>query len=146
MNYGELYIPPIRKPYNPTNGQFLKGHEPHNKGKRWDEWMSKRGQRRVRKGWVNLSEYRPKTRPDTAERCRVQVIAVMDDGTWLVLPYIGAAGEWIGGCRENVRRCCQFNRRRHINKKTGAVNTDHKYKGVRFYYESDSIWTTKIKS
>ena len=71
--------------------------------------------------------------------------AVKDDGTWCVLPYIGAAGDWIGGSRENVRRCCQSNRERHVNKKTGKVNTDHKYLGVRFYYESDNIWTTKVK-
>ena len=100
--YGELYIPPERKMYNPTNGQFLKGHEPVNKGKPWEKWMSKRGQRRAKKGWVNIDIHRPKERPDNAGRCRVQVIAVKDDGAWLVLPYIGAAGDWIGGCRENV--------------------------------------------
>lgn len=31
------------------------------------------------------------------------------------------------------------------NKKTGAINTDHRYLGVRFYFEDDDIWTTKIK-
>ena len=146
MPYGELYLPPEKKNYNPTNGRFLKGHVPASKGRPWSEWMSKRGQKRAAKGWKNLDLHRNKNgRPDTAGRCRKKVVAVMDDGRWLVLPYIGAAGDWIGGCRENVRRCCQFNRRRHINKKTGAVNTDHRYKGVRFYYESDSIWLTKIK-
>ena len=107
--------------------------------------MSKRAQRRASKGWANLDKFRPKKRPDNCSRCRVQIVAVKDDGTWCVLPYIGAAGEWIGGCRENVRRCCQSNRERHVNKKTGKVNTDHKYLGVRFYYESDNIWTTKVK-
>lgn len=145
MAYGELYLPPVRPQYNMENGQFLKGHEPTNKGKAWNEWMSKRGQKRAMRGWANLDKYRPKTRPDNAGRCRLQVVAVTDDGAWFVLPYIGAAGEWIGGSRENVRRCCQFNRRRHVNKKTGAVNTDHKYKGIRFYYETDNIWITKIK-
>jgi hypothetical protein len=24
------------------------------------------------------------------------------------------------------------------------VNTDHRYKGIRFYFESDNVWTTKI--
>jgi hypothetical protein len=145
MSYGELYLPPERPQYNTRTGHFFKGHVPHNKGKKWDEWMSKRGQRRVRKGWVNLSEYRPKKRPDNSERCRIPVVAVRDDGTWCVLSFVGMAGEWVGGNRENVRRCCQFNRRRHVNKKTGAVNTDHKYMGIRFYYESDPIWMQKIK-
>ena len=143
--YGELRLPPERKMYNPTNGQFLSGHEPHNKGKQWREWMSKRGQKRAAKGWENLRKYQPKTRPDNSIRCRRKVIAIYDDGRWLVLPFIIAAGDWIGGCWENVRRCCQSNLARHVNKKTGAINTDHRYKGIRFYYESDNIWTTKIK-
>ena len=25
------------------------------------------------------------------------------------------------------------------------VNTDHKYMGIRFYFESDNVWTTKIQ-
>ena len=146
MSYGELYIAPVWTGINKQNGQFLKGHTPHNKGKRWSDYMGKRKQRRCAKGWKNLDLHRPTTRPDTAGRCRVPVVAVRDDGTWCVLPYVGAAGEWVGGCRENVRRCCQCNRARHVNKKTGAVNTDHRYMGIRFYYESDNIWTTKIQN
>ena len=145
MAYGELTLPPIRLSYNKQTGRFMKGHTPANKGKKWSEWMGKRAQKRAAKGWANLDKYRPTTRPDNAGRCRKQVIAVLDDGRWCVLPYIGAAGEWVGGNRENVRRCCQYNLRRHVNKKTGAVNTDHKYKGIRFYYESDNIWTLKVK-
>lgn len=144
MDYGELRLPPERKDYNPTNGRFLKGHVPKNKGRKWSEWMSKKGQKRARKGWKNLETYRPKTRSDVAGRCRKQVIAVMDDGTWVLLPYMGAAGEWVGGNRENVRRCCQCNFAHHVNRKTGKVNTDHRYKGVRFYYESDNTWLEKI--
>ena len=145
MSYGELYIAPVWTGINKQNGQFLKGHTPHNKGKRWSDYMGKRAMKRAMKGWQNVISHRPKMRPDTAGRCRVPVVAVRDDGTWCVLPYVGAAGEWVGGCRENVRRCCQCNRARHVNKKTGAVNTDHRYMGIRFYYESDNIWTTKIK-
>lgn len=145
MGYGELYIPPEPVEYRPPKGQFQKGHVPFNKGKKWSEYMSKRKQIRASKGWRNLQIYRPKSRPDLAGRCRKQVVAVMDDGSWTVLPFVGAAGEWVGGCRENVRRCCQYNQHRQANKKTGKVNTDHKYKGVRFYYESDDIWLTKIK-
>lgn len=145
MEYGELYIEPERKNYNLVNGQFVKGHTPHNKGKRWGDYMKKSSQRRSAKGWRNLDIYRPKTRPDNAGRCRKAVVAVNDDGQWVVIPHIGAAGEWIGGSRENVRRCCMSNAERHVNQKTGKVNTDHRYMGIRFYYESDNIWTTKIK-
>lgn len=146
MAYGELYLqkePPRR---NPVTGRFQKGHVPANKGKKWSEYMGKRAMKRSAKGWRNLDIHRNKNgRADNAGRCRKQVIAVMDDGTWKVFSYIGSAGEWIGGTRENVGRCCRLNQERHVNRKTGKVNTDHKYNGVRFYFEKDDIWMTKIK-
>ena len=145
MSYGELTLPPVWTGINKQNGRFLKGHEPHNKGKKWSEWMSKRGQRKVRKGWQNVLDHRPKTRPDTAGRCRKPVVAIRDDGSWCVFPFLGAAAEWCGGRRENVRRCCQYNSASRVNKKTGRINTDHRYMGIRFYYESDNVWTTKIR-
>ena len=30
-------------------------------------------------------------------------------------------------------------------KGASRVNTDHKYMGIRFYFESDNVWSTKIK-
>lgn len=74
-NY-ELYLPPERKSYNAKTGHFLKGHTPWNKGKKWSDYLSKRVQRRMAKGWKNLDKYRPTFRPDTAGRCRKQVIAM----------------------------------------------------------------------
>lgn len=144
-NYGELRFPNVRRDHNPINGQFLKGHVPFNKGKKWSDYLKKRSMKRCAKGWVNLRKYQPKTRPDNCGRCRKAVIAVMDDGRWVYLPYIGAAGEWIGGSRENVRRCCNENLKAE-SKQRRKNNSDHKYKGVRFYFESDNKWTTKIKS
>ena len=74
----------------------------------------------------------------------------MDDGRWCVFSYVGAAAAWVGGERGNVSRCCRQNQSRAAlrdtwGRLTGRVNTDHRYKGVRFYFESDNIWTTKIK-
>ena len=155
MSYGELYIAPVWTGINKQNGQFLKGHTPHNKGKRWSDYMGKRKQRRCAKGWKNLDLHRPTTRPDTAGRCRKQVVAVMDDGTWLVFPYVGAAAEWLGGCnRENIGRCCRCNESKKVckhdwrpNQPKGAsrVNTDHRYMGIRWYFETDNVWIEKIK-
>ena len=154
MSYGELTLPPVWTGINKQNGQFLKGHEPHNKGKKWSEWMSKRGQRKVRKGWQNVLDHRPKSRPDTAGRCRKQVIAVMDDGRWFHFAYLGDAAKWVGGSRENVGRCCRCNQKKKVckhdwrpgqSKGSSRVNTDHKYMGIRFYFESDNVWTTKIR-
>ena len=145
MAYGELYIAPEIPKRNALTGRFMKGYEPANKGKKWSEYMSKRAMKRAAKGWKNLELHRNKNgRPDIAGRCRKHVIAVMNDGTWKVFSYIGSAGAWIGGNRDNVGRCCRMNQERRVNKKTGKVNTDHKYKGVRFYFESDEIWMSKI--
>lgn len=151
MSYGELVLPPVRTGVNRLNGRFTKGHVPANKGKKWSEYMGKRAQKRAAKGWKNLDLHRNKNgRPDTAGRCRKKVIAVMDDGSWLVFAYLMQAAEWIGGSRENVGRCCRQNKskkelRKPNGKPSGRVNTDHRYMGVRFYFESDDIWMKKIK-
>lgn len=151
MSYGELTLPPVWTGINKQNGQFLKGHVPANKGKHWSDYMGKRAMKRAAKGWKNLDLHRNKNgRPDTAGRCRKQVVAVMDDGSWLLFPYIGPAAEWVGGSRENVGRCCRCNQSKKELKApwghpSGKVNTDHRYMGVRFYFENDNIWTTKIQ-
>lgn len=143
MSYGELTLPAVFTGVNRKTGRFLKGHVPANKGKKWDEFMSKRAQRRSSKGWRNLDLYRNKNgRSDCAGRCRKSVVAVMGDGRWLVFGYVGAAAEWLRQChptanRENISRCCRQNT-------AGGRNTDHGYYGVRFYFESDNVWTTKI--
>lgn len=149
MAYGELRLGPERRETNAVNGRFLKGHTSHNKGKKWDDFMSKAAQRRAAKGWKNLEKYRYRAKENRsayAGRNKKAVIAVMDDGTWKYFPHVGIAGRWSGGTRENVGRCCRYNESRHVNKKNGKVNTDHRYKGVRFYFETDSIWTTKINN
>ena len=153
MSYGELTLPPVWTGINKQNGRFLKGHVPANKGKRWSDYMGKRAMKRAMKGWQNVISHRPKTRPDTAGRCRKQVVGVMDDGRWLVFDYVGAAARWLGGSRENVGRCCRLNQSRKEckhswrpgqTKGASRVNTDHRYKGIRLYFETDSIWLTKI--
>ena len=45
----ELYIPPKRIYRNPTNGQFLKGLTPHNKGKKWEDYMDMRKAKRIKR-------------------------------------------------------------------------------------------------
>lgn len=152
MSYGELTLSPVWTGRNMKTGRFLKGHIPANKGKKWDEFMSKRAQRRAAKGWKNLDKHRNKNgRPEAAGRRRKPVVAVMDDGTWFYFPYVGAAAQWLGDCtRENIGRCCRYNLskvelRKPNGKLSGKVNTDHRYKGIRFYFESDNVWTTKIK-
>lgn len=156
MSYGEFTLPPIYTGVNNMTERFMKGHVPANKGKRWGDYMGKRSQKRCAKGWKNLDLHRNKNgRPDTAGRCRKPVIAVMDDGRWQYFSYLGSAAEWLGNCnRENIGRCCRENESKKVckhdwrpNQTKGAsrVNTDHKYMGIRWYFESDNVWTEKIK-
>jgi hypothetical protein len=96
MSYGELTLPPVWTGINKQNGQFLKGHVPANKGKKWADYMGKRAMKRAAKGWKNLDLHRNKNgRSDVAGRCRKQVIAVMDDGPWYHFGYVGAAAQWL---------------------------------------------------
>lgn len=105
----ELLIEQPRPTRNKVTGRFLKGHVPHNKGKKWSEYMGKRAQKKSAKGWANLDRHRNKN-----------------------------------GSRENVGRCCRYNTARHVDKRSGNINTDHRYKGVRWYFEGDPIWVSKI--
>lgn len=145
MDYGELRLPPLNNKINVVNGRFMKGHIPANKGRKWNEYMSKRAQKRCARGWKNLEKYRPQHRPDTAGRCKKQVVAIMDDGTFRVFPFLGAAAIFVGGLRENVGRCCRENASHHKNKKTGRINTEHRYMGIKWYYESDPQWVKYIQ-
>ena len=45
------------------------------------------------------------------------------------------AALYVKGNKSNVVRCCKCNE---------TQNTNHKYKGVRFYYEDSSVWTSLI--
>ena len=151
----ELTLPPVRPTRNRINGQYLKGHEPANKGKEWDEWMSKKGQRRAAKGWKNLDKYRSVNGQKYGGRNRKTVVALTDDGKFHVFDRIKNAATWIGGSRENIGRCCRMNACRRVKshswvpgqpKGTSEVNTDHRYKGVRWYFETDTTWMEKYKA
>ena len=137
MSYGELYLPPVWTGTDTKTGRFLKGHVPANKGKKWNEFMSKRSQRKSAKGWKNIDLHR--CRGENAGRPKKPVVAVMADGTFRVFSYTGSAAQWLGGSRHNVARCCRLNA-------LHGANTNHKYKDVRLYFESDTtVWIDKVK-
>ncbi len=154
----ELYIPPIPRP-KPTRchktGRFLPGHVPANKGKTWSDFMSKRGQRKSAKGWKNLDEHRSENGKKNGGRNRKPIVAITDDGVLHAFSFIGAAALWCGGRRDNVGRCCRDNASRKVCKHdwgkgrpkgSGHINTDHRYMGIRFYFEADrEIWMPKFK-
>lgn len=135
----ELYIPQERAVRNAQTGQFLPGSTPHNKGKHWSDYMGKRAQKRAARGWQNIADHRgPGNTGRLGEQSQTQVVAVGYRGNWLVFPSCTKAAEWVGSTASNISRCCRWNKER---RKTA----DYKVKGIRFYYENDNIWTTKIQ-
>lgn len=147
MSSYELIFVDERPKRNFVTGQFLKGHIPHNKGKKWSEWASKRTQKKMAKGWKNLDKFRPIHRPDNAGRCRKPIIAILPSGKFIYFKDSNIASEWCKGERGNVNRCCRSNSSMRVNLKTGKINTDHKYLGIKWYFESDvEIWKMKVEN
>lgn len=145
MSNWELKMAPERKNRNPVNGRFVKGCTPYNKGKKWDEYMSKREQK---KRLEHLHRFNG--RCPGSGRPKISVVAVNDHGRYLFFDSIIEASQWVGVRHENVRQCCCMNRDRKLlrttsGKLTNKVNTDHKLKGIRFYFKSDPTWMEKIK-
>ena len=139
----ELYIERPRPERNFQTGQFLPGHTPVNKGKPRREWMSKEADQRIRESFRNL--LKNKTWQTNGGLPRKAVIMLTDEGRFCVFKDAATAAEKTKlGHSKNIARCCRYNQARHANKFTGEVNTDHRYQGMRWYYEEDNIWTTKI--
>lgn len=155
----ELSLQPARPTRNKLTGRFLKGLTPHNKGKHWDDYLSEESQREIAKGWKNLNEHRSENGKKYGGRNRKSVVAVTDDGKFHVFKDAYVAAEWLKrytgeSCnRENIGRCCRENASRRVKKHSWApgmpkgtttINTDHRYMGVKWYYESDTTWYAKI--
>ena len=137
MSYGELIFGNERFSRNPLNGQFMKGHVPANKGKKWKDFMPKRSQRRSAVGWKNLDLYRK--RSPNSGRPPKMVVAITDNGEWKIFSNTLSAAIYCGGNRHNVSRCCRENL-------VSLSNTNHRYMGFRFYFENDTKWLLKINN
>ena len=109
-----------RRYTNALNGRFLKGHTPHNKGKKWEEWMDMRKAKKViRIGTMNL---RPNM--NIGGWNKKKVVSVDADGAWKLYSSAVAAAEATGNIRRNISHCCQGKRKR-----CGGLRW--------FYWESD---------
>lgn len=105
----ELYIPIDRPQYNPTNGRFLKGHIPHNKGKKWSEYMDMRKAKRIKRTAMN--NLRP--RMDIGGWNRKAIVAIDDEGN--VLGWFSSsedAERKTGVCARNIRSVCNGERKK----------------------------------
>ena len=135
MSSYELWLPLTAKKINRdiTSGRFLPGNTPSNKGHRWSDYMSKSAMSCASKGWENLKKKRK--RPDNVARLKRGVIGIDNNGKWRMFPLVKFAALYVKGNKANVVRCCKCN---------DTQNANHKYKGVRFYYEDSSVWTNLI--
>lgn len=134
MSGWELKLPPKRLDRNLETGRFVRGLKPHNKGRKWAEWMSKRGAKRASKGWKNLGA----PHRNGGGWNKKAVVAIDHEGNWTVMPSATAAAKWLGTIQSNVTRCCILNR-------DAAKGDNHQCSGIRFYYEDDEKWTTKAR-
>ena len=101
MNNYELYIEPERPQVNPTNGNFLKGHVPFNKGRKMAEWMDGRKIKRVlRVGIKNLHG-----NPNFGGWNRKTVILYTESGI-KAFPSSVQCAEYLHMNARNVRRAC----------------------------------------
>lgn len=103
------YIELKRPQYNLRNGQFLKGHIPHNKGKKWEEYMDMRKARRIiRIAKMNLRH----GNPNIGGWNKRQVVMVTPKGNWVVFESATEAASKMGLERRNISHCCQGKRQR----------------------------------
>lgn len=104
----ELYIPKERPQYNPTNGQFLKGHIPFNKGKKWEDYMDMRKARRIKRIAIkNLARNR-----NIGGWNKRAVVCVDEENKilgWFSSSY--DAEKKTGICARNIRTVCNGKRK-----------------------------------
>lgn len=149
MEAYELYMEPERVTIDSATGRFLPGHRPHNTGKRWSEYMTEEKQKNAAKGWANLDKFRAHPRSQDAGRPPRGVVALYPDGKYDCFPSIAAAARMLGYVPMNIRRCCNLNEARNVLRSMspiGTINTDHRYRGIRFYFRYGEVWLGKVGS
>lgn len=122
----ELYIPPERPGRNFVTGRFLKGNAPHNKGKKWADYIDGRKIRRMlkglelgRKGKRNIGGWNKRT-----------VVAIKEGSLMGVYPSTSEAERKTGICSRNIRSCCS-GKRKHAG-------------DYQWFWENDNKWCNLI--
>lgn len=95
------------KPKKKPNGQFYKGQTPHNKGKKWTEWMNPAKMPKV----LACSEIRRKTgNPDLPGWNKKPIIGIKE-GKEYWFKSAQAAADATGLIRTNISKCCRGERK-----------------------------------
>lgn len=104
----ELYIPVERPQYNPTNGQFHKGHIPFNKGKKWADYMDGRKARRIKR--IAMKNLRPNMNIGGWNK---KAVVAINDQRETVGWFSSAmdAEKKTGICARNIRHTCNGKRK-----------------------------------
>ena len=126
----ELYIEPIRLQRNAVNGKFLKGNEPFNKGKKWNDYLSVEMQNKCRE---QLSKGRKgrKGRKDIGGCNKKAVVAIKNGEFYGYFESSADAGRRMNLCARNINSV--------------AHNKRGKCGGYEFYFESDfDKWNERI--
>lgn len=115
----ELYIEPKRANKNVLTGRFVKGCVPHNKGKKWSEWMDGRKCKKV------LNNLQRVGNPNLAGWNARKVVG-LKDGKFRIFKSCSDAGRQLGIQQRNINSCC--------NKKRKTAG------GFLWYFEDDNEW------
>ena len=115
----ELYLAPVKPEFNPTNGQFLKGHIPFNKDKKWTDYMDMRKAERIKHiGLQNLHG-----RKDLGGWNKKRVIGIKNGQLLSCYESATKAAKLMRLQRRNISACCEGKR-----KKCG---------GIYWFFEAD---------
>lgn len=92
-----------QRPARKANGQFAKGIAPHNKGKKWFEWMSPEGREKV------LQKLKHNGNPHFGG-CNARPIAGVKDKKVVFFESSKDAERKTGICARNIRHVCEKKR------------------------------------
>lgn len=102
-----------------------------------EAWELRLGSYEISESFVNH------TRITKQSKCR-PVVGITDDGRLLQFISSAAAAKKCNMNARDIRRTCYDNMRKAPHKQSGKINTDHKCKGIRWYFEEDEQWMSKI--
>ena len=113
-----------RKNFNPFNGQFVKGITPHNKGKKWNEWMDQNKQEQV------LKNLHRNGNPNIGGNNARKIIGIKN-GKFCAFESSKDAERKLKINSRNIRSCC------HKKRKFAG--------GWQWFFENDNEWIKLIE-
>lgn len=110
---------------NPITGRFLKGVAPHNKGKKWSDYMDGRKHNKVLKCLQRIGN------PKLAGSNAIRIVGIKDGKLLSVFESSNHAYRKTKICARNIRSCCH-KKRNHAG-------------GVKWFFETDNEWIKIIE-